>query len=702
MSDNGINDDLLDELDRLLSTDDPEPAAPAVPAIIETAAPPVSPPPRKEPPPRTASSPAVPSRPAGRAAVAVRAAVPATSRVLVVDDSKDYRDVVHYLLKEKGYEVDTAEDGNEGLQKALRDHPDLILLDFNMPGLNGYELIQELRGHEEMRKTPMIMFTGARNRRQLRDMNLDVQDFLDKPVSNSQLLASVAKLLKPSAPRNKPAPPAAAAKTAAPAEAVIELGAAIEGSFKPPAAEPAAEPTAPGLELTAEAETAAPDGPEEPGGEFDVEMPEGMPNLQQLEGENLNSTEELLIDIEKDDDKVDDEAGLEAVANDSPLINRVNKILVRAVEMGASDIHIEPQEHEIAVRLRLNGSLKHLCSFPSSLSARLAARVKIMSDLVITERRLPQDGQFRATINRKKVEFRVSTLPGMNGEKIVMRVLGGSKLQGDLDHIGLREADVENASKALRGSNGLILVTGPTGSGKTTTLYTMISTINNPDVNVMTAEDPVEYRLSGITQVPVRPDIGLTFEKVLRAFLRQDPDIMLVGEIRDIETAEIAVKASITGHLVLSTLHTNSAPATVARLTHMGMAPFLVAASVKLIVAQRLIKVLCDTCKLQVPLSEDERKLLSEDEAAELAELYRGVGCRECNQTGYTSRMPIFEVMPITTSEMRSLILSGASVDALTERAKTEGMQTLREAALGAVADGRTSLGEALKIILSG
>ena len=427
---------------------------------------------------------------------------------------------------------------------------------------------------------------------------------------------------------------------------------------------------------------------------------EAPPDLESHPLEMLDDahTEDLAVEQEEE---VPEEAGLEVLANDHPLVAKVNKILIKAVEMGASDIHIEPEERQITVRIRVNGSLQKLCTLPAALSSRLSARIKIMSSLVITERRLPQDGQFRAKIKGKKVEFRVSVLPGIHGEKVVMRVLGGSKISGTLTDLGLSVRDKDVIQRALQTPHGLILVTGPTGSGKTTTLYTMIGMVNAPDVNVMTAEDPVEYEVQGITQVHVKSAIGLTFEAVLRSFLRQDPDVMLIGEIRDLETAQIAVKASITGHLVFSTLHTNSAPASIMRLTHMGVAPFLVAASVKLIIAQRLVKTLCQSCKLPVPLSDDDKKILTETELAGIQESYRSVGCRLCSQTGYKGRMPIFEVMPIKTPEMRQRILGAGHADAISEQAVQEGMTTLRQAALNAVAEGKTSLAEAMKIIMA-
>ncbi|HOI42885.1 MAG TPA: GspE/PulE family protein, partial [Elusimicrobiales bacterium] len=392
--------------------------------------------------------------------------------------------------------------------------------------------------------------------------------------------------------------------------------------------------------------------------------------------------------------------GLENLAKDSPLIQRVNRVLAAAVDMRASDIHIEPQETRVSVRVRVDGVLKQLTTLPISIHPRLTARIKIMSSLVITERRLPQDGQFRVQMRGQKIEFRVSTLPCLKGEKIVLRILGQSKLNSDLDQLAFSPRERHAVEVALKSPNGLILVTGPTGSGKTTTLYTMINLLNRPDVNIMTAEDPVEYEVPNVNQVKIRPAVGLTFESTLRAFLRQDPDIMLVGEIRDLETAEIAIKASITGHLVFSTLHTNSAPATITRLTHMGVAPYLVAASVKMVIAQRLVRKLCDHCKAAAALSEEDRSFLGEKEAGRLGQVYRPVGCHHCHHTGYSGRRPVFEVMPIESSEMRNMITTKTDVDELNRLAMREGMTSLREAALAAVEAGTTSIGEALKIMM--
>ncbi|MDD5301554.1 MAG: ATPase, T2SS/T4P/T4SS family [Elusimicrobia bacterium] len=575
---------------------------------------------------------------------------PKAPKVLVVDDSHENRDVVRSLLEHNGYEVVEAANGAEGLRQAIAERPDLVLTDFNMPLMNGYELFLELRLDFDLRRVPIIMFMGAGNRKCLKEMGLHVSAFLEKPVSNRRLLDTVHAALG-----------GAPAKPAASHEIVLDAR-PLRPAARPGRSSPEMEPMA------------------------------------SLEG--LQEAGDVLIDTETVDEE-ERESGLEFLVQDSPLIKYVNRILLSAIQLGASDIHIEPQEKVINVRVRLNGSLSRLCTLPAALGARLSARIKIISNLVITERRRPQDGQFRITAQGKKIEFRVSILPGIYGEKIMMRVLGSGKLKAAPSEIGFNPRDLECVEKAVQSQNGLILVTGPTGAGKTTTLYTMIGMLNKPDVNIMTAEDPVEYELPGIHQVHVKPAIGLTFEAVLRSLLRQDPDIMLIGEIRDLETADIAVKASITGHLVLSTLHTNSAPATIARLTQMGIKPYLAAASLKMVVAQRLVKLLCPNCKLQVPISEAEKRMLTEEEVLPMREIYRGVGCSACGQTGYAGRRPIFEVMPIRTAAMRQMILSSNDVVSLTELAAQEGMTSLRQSALGMVASGETSLSEALKIVLS-
>jgi len=614
--------------------------------------------------------------------VPAEAAPPSRPKTIVlVDDNSDYRELVKNLLLGQSYKVLDAPNGVLALPLILKSRPDLVILDFNMPRMNGYELIQEVRSRWETMKIPIILFTGAPNRGNLKSLDLPISDFLEKPVSNRALLQSVAKALGLA-----PAPAAAPAQAEPAAPVAPLIVTSREGV-------PRDDPSS----LQSPLPSPEPEAAAEPVPVVEILLPASA-----LELEDWHEEDDAALEVLESDEKSapKEEHGLERLANDSPLVARVNRILLQAVDAHASDIHIEPQEKHVAVRVRIDGSLKPLCTLPIALHPRLSARIKIMANMVITERRLPQDGQFKVMVKGGKIEFRVSTLPCAYGEKIVLRILGQSKLTGGLAQLGMTPRELECVGRAIKSPHGLILVTGPTGSGKTTSLYTMINVLNRPDVNIMTAEDPIEYEVPDISQVKVRPDIGLTFESVLRSFLRQDPDIMLIGEIRDLETADIAVKASITGHLVLSTLHTNSAPATVVRLTHMGVAPFLVAASVKLVVAQRLVRLLCPACKAPTSLSEEDKKFLSEAEISQLKQTFRSVGCPACRQTGYVGRRPVFEVMPLQSSEMRQLICAGRGADLLSDLAVQEGMTGLRQSAMSCVAQGSATLEDALKIVL--
>lgn len=648
---------------------------------------------------------------------------PPGKTVLVVDDNKDYRELVKHLLGVNHYKVLEACDGQDALAVLNKTIPDLILVDFNMPKMNGYELIQEVRSNYEMRSIRIIMFTGAANRQHLRTLNMDISDFLEKPVSNAKLLESISKALHPAGPPpglRSPAPKRALSPQAAepiepeplsierfehPAPSAKTFYEPEERQAAPePAPEPAQEPVLP-VELPQDFNQAREPEPlpvqetePAPEPEYLPEPESELPEMEVLMGGNEEEME-LLESGTPRKDEAQSAIGLEDLTNDSPLIQRVNKILMAAVEMRASDIHIEPAESRVVVRVRVDGVLRQLTTLPISIHPRLTARIKIMSSLVITERRLPQDGQFRVQIKGNKIEFRVSTLPCIKGEKIVMRILGQSKLNSDLSQLALTPREFKCVQGALKSANGLILVTGPTGSGKTTTLYTMINVLNKPDVNIMTPEDPVEYEVPNINQVKILSGIGLTFESTLRAFLRQDPDIMLVGEIRDFETAEISIKASITGHIVFSTLHTNSAPATIIRLTHMGVAPYLVAASVKLVIAQRLVRTLCPHCRAPGRLSEEDTKFLNEKEIALLKTVYNPVGCHACTR-GFSGRKAVFEVMPVNSSAMRQMITTSNDADKLYALAVSEGMTSLRQSTLEAVRLGTTSMSEALKIMM--
>src|SRR2546425_949697 len=385
----------------------------------------------------------------------------------------------------------------------------------------------------------------------------------------------------------------------------------------------------------------------------------------------------------------DDEIGarvdvfeLKESADEAPVVRLVNMLIVDAIRRGASDIHFEPYEKVFRVRFRIDGVLHEIMTPPKRLEPALVSRVKIMANLDIAERRLPQDGHIKLRYNTREIDFRISTLPTIFGEKTVMRLLDKEALQLDLTKLGFDPWSLEHFEKAIHSPYGMVLITGPTGSGKTTTLYSAIHTINSPDVNIMTAEDPVEYNLKGVNQVQVKDEIGRTFGAALRSFLRQDPDVILVGETRDLETAQIGVRAALTGHLVLTTLHTNDCPSTIARLLDMGIPPFLVSSSLLLILAHRLGRKVCKDCR--EPYEADEDSLVPYGHLPQgrgACTFYRGKGCATCNFTGMRSRVAIYEVMPVSP-EIRDLILRNAASSEIREVAESQGMKTLRQAGL--------------------
>ena len=422
------------------------------------------------------------------------------------------------------------------------------------------------------------------------------------------------------------------------------------------------------------------------------------------QGEDLESVMQTMNDMGDTDVEVQTEeaeaalADLERAADEAPIVKLVNLILTDAVKRGASDIHMEPYEKEFRVRFRIDGVLQAIMSPPLKLKDAITSRLKIMSKLDISEKRLPQDGRIMLKMNlggkKKQLDFRVSTLPTLWGEKIVMRLLDKENLRLDMTKLGFEQESLTKFEKAILKPYGMVLVTGPTGSGKTNTLYSSIARLNTPDTNIMTAEDPVEFQLGGVNQVQMKEQIGLNFAAALRAFLRQDPNIILVGEIRDFETAEIAIKAALTGHLVLSTLHTNGAPETITRLMNMGIEPFLVATSVHLICAQRLIRRVCKECA--EPFEVPPQTLIDEGftpEESKTVKLMKGKGCGVCNNTGYKGRTGLYEVMEVD-DEIRELVLVGASSLELKKKAIERGMITLRRSGLCKVAMGHTTLEE--------
>ncbi len=416
--------------------------------------------------------------------------------------------------------------------------------------------------------------------------------------------------------------------------------------------------------------------------------------------EDLSQVDEAALELLEESEDIDLHR-LEEESSEAPVVRLVNIILTDAIKRGASDIHIEPYEKVFRVRYRIDGILNEVMTPPLRLKDAIVSRVKILSKLDIAEKRLPQDGRIKLKVKvegkARDLDFRVSTLPTLFGEKVVLRLLDKENLQLDLTKLGFEKSSLKRFEDAILKPYGMVLVTGPTGSGKTNTLYSALSRINTPTVNILTAEDPVEFQLPGINQVQMKDNIGLNFAAALRSFLRQDPNIVLVGEIRDFETAEIAVKAALTGHLVLSTLHTNDAPSTVSRLMNMGIEPFLVATSVNVIAAQRLVRRICSQCKeeTEAPVQALLSVGFSEAEAPTLR-LYHGRGCERCNGTGYKGRVGLFEVMELT-EDIRELILSGATAVELRRKAIEEGMITLRQSGLQKIRDGVTTIDEVVR-----
>ncbi len=422
-----------------------------------------------------------------------------------------------------------------------------------------------------------------------------------------------------------------------------------------------------------------------------AESTQGHQDEYGYDAENLEVEEQEEIDLEN----------LERMAEDAPVVKLVNVILVDSLRRSASDIHIEPYEKEFRVRFRMDGILYNIMSPPLKMRDALTSRLKIMARLDIAEKRLPQDGRIKIRIKlegrTRELDFRVSTLPTIFGEKIVLRLLDKENLRLDMTKLGFEAHSLDRFKRNIIKPYGMVLVTGPTGSGKTSTLYSALQSLNTPETNIITAEDPVEFNLQGINQVQMKESIGLNFATALRSFLRQDPNIILVGEIRDFETAEIAVKAALTGHMVLSTLHTNDAPSTVSRLMNMGIEPFLVATSVNLIQAQRLIRRICKECKVEMQMPPEAMVDIgfAASEAKEIR-TYKGTGCAACNGTGYRGRVGLYEVMEIT-EEIRELILVGASGLELRRKALDEGMLTLRMSGLEKIRQGLTTIEEVVR-----
>lgn len=427
--------------------------------------------------------------------------------------------------------------------------------------------------------------------------------------------------------------------------------------------------------------------------------------ISQYYGEDEESLASLVADLSDDDGadfeldgskSIDLEAQIE-MANDNRVVRLLNLVLLQAIKDKASDIHFEPFDDEFKMRYRIDGVLYEMIPPPKHLAIPIVSRIKVMANLDIAERRLPQDGRIELTVGEEPVDLRVAVLPTMFGESVVLRILDRGNVSLDLGKVGMREDDLDAFRQLIRKPNGIVIVTGPTGSGKTTTLYSALSELNEVSEKILTAEDPVEYDIDGLVQVQVNPAVGLTFAAALRSFLRQDPDIVLIGETRDLETAQIAVQASLTGHLVFTTLHTNDAPSSIARLLDLGLENFLITATIEGILAQRLIRKICPRCKESYDASEDELYALQLTlEDLEGRKLYRGKGCEYCNHSGYKGRMGLFEIM-IFDDDMRELIMKQASTQLLRSESRKRGMRTLRQSGLMALYDGITTIEEVIR-----
>jgi type II secretory ATPase GspE/PulE/Tfp pilus assembly ATPase PilB-like protein/DNA-binding NarL/FixJ family response regulator len=659
---------------------------------------------------------------------------------MLVEDNVIYRELLRELCEFDGHEVleaSRAEDAmdmlrNYGESDVLhgRQLIDLFITDFNMDTMNGYEFIQAVRSRDSLREVPIIMISST---------NKDISDllrlngvaFLPKPSSNIAVMENVRRLLdgagirseaaeaassvRPSMPIRKgaklptigsvPPPPTPPAPIAAIPQAPPPLAAELPPA--PPAPEtelPPVPPPSPPAPITAPVKKTHP-----------VKSPAKTPSKtpSRIPGEPPRDLESLEVPDDGIRNHIAQSAGISELLGkrdlassvsitgfdsaSSPVAELLDKILDSAVHQRASDIHLEPQAGVLDVRLRIDGVLQTLIRLPASVTENLTARIKIVCSLNITEKRLPQDGQFfRKDAAGRATKFRVSTLPAVCGEKVVLRVLPAVDRRAGLEAIGFTFEELALLRQVLHAPNGVVLVTGPTGSGKTSTLYTMLDSLNSRERNIVTVEDPVEYQLPGITQVQVNQEIGYTFGRVLRSFLRQDPDVMLVGEIRDAETAEIALKAAVTGHLVLSTLHTNDAVGAVHRLQSMGCAPYLIAAAARLVIAQRLVRVLCPKCKIAGRLSAAEACLIAPREAEAMPNVWHPGGCASCHGIGYQGRRVVLEMLPILSADMRGAIAKSASPDEMKALADKEGLVPMRRNALRLVAEGVTSLEEVL------
>jgi type IV pilus assembly protein PilB len=630
------------------------------------------------------------------------------TNILVVDDEKKIRELLFEFFTDSGYDVFTTDNGVDARRLIANEFIDIVFLDLKLPWENGVTLLPSLLSFKPALK--IIVITGdPAFQSPVEARENGAYDYFVKPLRLNELgrtVDTISESLRHGGIYEKAEKYHFSAGAVDP-EAVKMIPERMakafsllavhhtDGTVKVAMADPLDVVAIDTIKAYTDHEIES----------VIAQKEEIVEAIARYYGETLNlekSIQDLVtFESEEPEEKEPDADQLKVEADDAPVVRLVNLILLQALEQRATDIHIEPREKTLAIRFRVDGALMEVNSPPKRMQSAVISRIKILSDLDIAERRVPQDGRCRIRVKGKDIDIRVSTLPTVYGEKVVMRLLDRANLFENIDGLGLKSGEQEKFVRAIERPHGMLLVTGPTGSGKTTTLYTALHYINSPDKNIITVEDPVEYELEGINQVHVKPEIGLSFADALRSILRQDPDVIMIGEIRDLETAKIAVQSALTGHLVLSTLHTNDAVSSIIRLVNMGVEPYLIVSCLNMVVAQRLVRRICPHCKAEYTPSLKTLKYLEREiEKENGLRYYKGTGCEHCADTGYRGRMAIYEILQ-TDSEIAELVAKGASEHQLRQKAREEGMVTLLGSGIDKVKQGLTTAEEVLRVAVN-
>jgi type IV pilus assembly protein PilB len=634
------------------------------------------------------------------------------AKILVVDDEESIRDIVTQFFEQSGCRVSSAGDGQEGIDRATQSPFDLIFLDLNMPNVTGMEALPKLREvNPNARIVIMTAFASYESKVEAREKG--AYDYVLKPINLSKM-KEVAEKALPDRRQSSGGPNGGRIDrvTLDPAKTDRDVAKLIPERM-------ARAFCLIAIQQSGRTVTIAMADP------FDIvaldtlkthlnydirpvqgDREEITKTIEEVYGERIDVDNELLdlVSVEATEDEMPEEKSateLNLEADAAPVVKIVNLILLRAAQSRASDIHIEPGEKAVSVRLRIDGVLHDIAPPPKSMYSAVVSRIKILANMDIAEHRVPQDGRARMKFEGKDIDLRVNTLPTVYGEKVVLRLLDKGNLLTDIKMLGLDDFNTKMFLDAIKRPFGMVYLTGPTGSGKTTTLYSALGHVKSREVNIVTVEEPVEYELEGINQVPVHTEIGMTFAAALRAILRQDPDIIMLGETRDLETAEIAVRAALTGHLVFSTLHTNDAPSSITRLIDMGIAPFLVCSALNLVVAQRLVRRICKECKIEAPPPDEVIQRFLRNSKTPLPEkLYRGAGCETCKGTGYKGRLAVHQLLSMT-SELKRIVMRRGTEEEIWEAAAAMGCKTLMECGLWKASEGLTTLDEVMKVAIA-